>query len=718
MDDLLREFLTETFENIEAADREMVAFEKNARDRQALDKIFRALHTIKGSCGFIGLSRLQRLAHAGETVLGRYRDGTLEVTPASVTLILRTIDRIKSILHALEATAAEPEGDDHDLIGALEGVVGGDSKPGAPCSDASAKEQGDPLDAGGGIAPDAASAVSKQSVRVSISLLERIMMLVGELVLTRNQLLQIVRQDDASQIKVPLQRLSNVTSDLQESVMRTRMQAIGTAWTKLPRLVRSLSEDLGKKIALEMQGAETELDRQVLELVKDPLVHMVRNAADHGLESPQERVRAGKPETGRIFLRAYHEGGQVVIEVSDDGRGLSTEKIREKALKLKLASAGELERLSERDIHKFVLSSGFSTAEQVTSVSGRGVGLDVVRTNVEQIGGSIELYSTPGAGTKLVIKIPLTLAIVPALIVATGGRRYAIPQGSVVELVRMKAMGRGHRIELINQTPFLRLRDRLLSLVDLGALLEPQATRVPVSEREEAFVLVMQSGQQTFGLIVDAIHDTEEIVVKPVSSILKSIPFYSGNTILGDGTVILIIDPNAIAAQFAQSGAEPTYEKAKASEAGGRDDQKLAFLVFRAGGPQQKAIPLSAVTRLEELDTGTIQTIEGQNVVHYRGRLMPILKIDEQFRLKAEGRQPVLVFSKDGKAVGLAIDEIIDIAVDRLDIELGANCPGRRGSAVIGGMPAELIDEAFYLARAFPDWFEGDTGAPGFGAAA
>ena len=384
------------------------------------------------------------------------------------------------------------------------------------------------------------------------------MTMVSELVLTRNQLLDIVRRHDESEFKVPLQRLSNVTAELQDGVMRTRMQPIGNAWQKLPRIVRDLSAELGKDIELEMHGADTELDRQVLERIKDPLTHMVRNSADHGLETPAERIAAGKPEKGTIRLSAYHEGGHIIISVADDGRGLDTQRIKDKALANGLATEAELDKMSEQQIQKFIFTPGFSTAQNVTSVSGRGVGMDVVRTNIDQIGGTIDVQSVPGKGLSFTIKIPLTLAIISALIVESGGERFAIPQLSVVELVRVHAKSE-HRIERIKDAAVLRLRNKLLPLVRLSSLLKLDAGKaIP----EKGFIVVTHVGAQTFGVVVDSVFHTEEIVVKPMATKLRHIAMFSGNTILGDGSVIMIIDPNGVSQAIGTSVASAALDQA------------------------------------------------------------------------------------------------------------------------------------------------------------
>ena len=456
--------------------------------------------------------------------------------------------------------------------------------------------------------------IAAQSIRVSIDLLEQLMAVVSELVLIRNQLLQTLRQQPESPFAGPLQRLNHVTTELQELVMTTRMQPIGNAWAKLPRLVRDLSVELSKKIVLSTQGAETELDRQVLDLIKDPLTHMIRNAIDHGIEMPEERRAAGKSETGHIALQARHEGGHIVVEIADDGRGLSTAKIRKKAVAAGILPAADAEAASDTKIHQLIFHAGLSTAEKVTSVSGRGVGMDVVRTNIEKIGGTIELNSTEGKGAKFTIRIPLTLTIVSALIVECGGERFAMPQSSVVELVGTAGSSQ-RAIEYINGAPVLRLRDRLLPLLSLQSLLKLEQTREDYADR---CILVTQIGAQTFGIIVDRVFDTEEIVVKPVARIFRDIPLFSGNTILGDGDVIMILDPKGIAE--ALGGIETQAESDETLTADAADCSRMSLLVMRSGGGKWKAVPLSLVARIEEVAPSRVEQVEGRRVIQYRGR--------------------------------------------------------------------------------------------------
>src|ERR1700719_959181 len=784
MDDLLREFLTETSESLDTVDNQLVRFEQEPNNAKILDNIFRLVHTIKGTCGFLGLPRLEALAHAGETLMGKFRDG-MPVTAEAVTLILRSIDRIKEILSGLEATEAEPDGSDQDLIVKLQEMVErGMAAMSAPIASAPAPqvaparpvkpavEQGTlvpqilerqlrpgevsldelerafretaievaspPLaaEAPPAAAPKAVSApraaakpavaksvlevevqeadkVANQSIRVNVDTLEHLMTMVSELVLTRNQLLEISRRNEDTEFKVPLQRLSNVTAELQEGVMKTRMQPIGNAWQKLPRIVRDLSAELGKQIELEMHGADTELDRQVLDLIKDPLTHMVRNSADHGLEPPAERIACGKPEQGTIRLSAYHEGGHIIICIADNGRGLNTERIKAKALSNGLVTEPDLEKMTEAQIHKFIFAPGFSTAAAVTSVSGRGVGMDVVRTNIDQIGGTIDVKSVAGEGSSVTIKIPLTLAIVSALIVEAAGDRFAIPQLSVVELVRARANSE-HRIERIKDTAVLRLRNKLLPLMHLKKLLKIDDGSS--SDPENGFIVVTQVGSQTFGIVVDGVFHTEEIVVKPMSTKLRHIDMFSGNTILGDGAVIMIIDPNGIAKALGASGsASHEIADENAAMRAGAAEQLTSLLVFRAGSTQPKAVPLGLVTRLEEIASDKIELSNGRYMVQYRDHLMPLVQM-EGVNVQTTGAQPILVFADDGRSMGLVVDEIIDIVEERLNIEVAGSKDGILGSAVIKGQATEVIDVGHFLPMAFSDWFTRKEMRPSAGA--
>jgi two-component system chemotaxis sensor kinase CheA len=730
MDDLLAEFLTETNESLAELDLALVKLERTPDDKGTLSLIFRLVHTIKGTCGFLGLPRLEHVAHAAENVLGRVRDGELAVSTGVITLVLTALDRIKAIVSGLGATGVEPVGDDKALIESLNRMAAGEvaqeagpvqpvledaaEAPAGPTADGAAAADAPGAEAAApeavvADAPAAEGPVSQQTIRVSVEVLEELMTLVGELVLTRNQLLQISRNQGNTAFSPPLERLSHITSDLQDGVMKTRMQPIGNAWNKLPRLVRDLARETGKKITLEMRGQDTELDRQILELMRDPLTHMVRNSADHGLEMPDVRRAAGKPETGRIMLNACHEGGHILIEVEDDGRGLDVARIRAKVLSQGLASEGELAAMSESQIRHFIFRAGFSTAAAVTSISGRGVGMDVVRSNIERIGGAIELTSALGRGTCFTIKIPLTLAIVSALIVKACGERFAIPQISVMELVRVGGEGGtgGLAIEYIGPTAILRLRDRLLPLVSLGALLrmeEADGGRVPAA----ATVVVTAVGSGLLGIVVEEVFDTEEIVVKPVAPILRHVTMFSGNTILGDGSVIMILDPNGVARSAGVSASRETREAAAQTVAASRSDEQMSLLLFRAGGEASlRAVPLSLVARLEDIPRERIEASSAGFVTQYRGKLMPLVAVDGGSIVgEAEETQPILVFAEGGRSMGLMVDAIIDVVQDRLSVELGTTRPGLLGTAVIAGQAADVLDTAYWLKQAWHDWLD------------
>ncbi len=752
MDDLIGEFITETVESLSVLDQELISLEQNPENAAILGNIFRIVHTIKGTCGFLGLPRLEHIAHASENVLGKIRDKKLDATPQAISLILESLDKIKGLIDYLSANGKEQEGDDTDLTTRLNyyadhgKLEGGDAAPmekapaeaapafphfrgdddlaaleaaaaAAPATPKPVAELVDikpaaPVAVAAPVAPKAEAkeasgdqkegAGATQSIRVNIDVLENLMQMVSELVLTRNQLMQIVRTRDDKEFLTPLQQLSHITTELQEGVMKTRMQPIGNAWSKFPRLIRDLSMELGKKIELRMLGAETELDRQLLEVIKDPLTHMVRNSCDHGLETPADRKANGKGETGTVTLSAFHEGGHIIIEIIDDGRGINIERVKQKAIANGLATEASLEAMSEKQIAQFVFHAGFSTAEKVTSVSGRGVGMDVVKTNIQKIGGAIELDSTWGKGSKIAIKIPLTLAIVSVLIVEASGQKFAIPQLNVVEMVRTMP-GSGLELEMINSALVLRLRDKLLPLTVLSEVLDIPADRTAMMQKE-MFIAVCKVGNYDFGVVIDRVYDTEEIVVKPVAEILKGIPLYSGNTILGDGSVIMILDPNGLARALGsvELGSGGTHAEAAAKEAEGIDDKKLlSFLLFGLGKGAPKAVPLELVSRLEEIDVKDIECADDYPVVQYRGELMRLITLGDAFSIPDSGNVDVVVFTYDKKVIGLVVGEIVDIVHAPFDIKLSseeAKQHGYLGSMVIAGKTTDVVDVGYLLA--------------------
>ena len=701
MDDLLNDFLAETSEHIEAASSQLVQFESEPSNISIVASIFRLVHTIKGTCGFLGLSRLEKLAHAAEAVVGLLREGS-RATPELVTVILQAVDRIRLILAELERHAVEPSGDDADLIEALEshlfimeGVPGVAVEPSVDTPSAALPAMADPSSTAD--APDRDKRA--ETIRVEVGTLERMMVLVSELVLTRNQLLEISRKDEDEAVKAPMQRLSALTSDLQDSVMRARMQPLSRLFARLPRLVRDLATETRKKLVLVVEGGETELDRQLVEVIRDPLTHMLRNAADHGIESPEARLAAGKPEAGTIHIAASHEAGYITITISDDGRGLDLERVKSKALSSGLVTPVDLERMSDDAIFRFIFLPAFSTAAQVTNISGRGIGLDVVRENIETIGGAIAVAAKPGKGTSFSLKIPLTLAIAPALIVTAGQHRLALPQQSVIEAIGL-GEGSSHKVERVQGSLVLRLRDKVIPLVNAREILQldDDPTAAPPGDQ---LAVVMRVGAQGFGLIVDNVTDVQEIVVKPLGASLAHLIVFSGHTILGDGSVVLILDPAGIAkmlglVQVLELGVE------QKAEAFVPPSEKTRLILFRAGTAALKVVPLSLISRIETVDWDSIQTSDGMLVMQHRGYLMPLIGMGDTPTAPGSER-PVLVLGIGGESVGLIVDEIIDIVEDFLDIEIASATPGTIGTATVQDTVVEIIDISHFVKIARPD---------------
>ena len=706
MDDVLREFLTESNENLVRLEQDIVELERAPGDAALLNSIFRTIHTIKGTCGFLGLERLERVAHSGESVLVLVRDGKLDASPELMTSVLACVDVIKEILATIEKTGNEPAGDDTALIASLDAWVSGEPvtsrspvpvpstrtpsatpiAPAAPPSTNDARAQN--------------TEATDATLRVNVHLLDRLMNLVGELVLSRNQLIQLSSANEDSPYVAPVQRLNRVATDLQEAVMKTRMQPIGNAWGKLPRMVRDLAQETGKRIELELSGAETELDRQILQAIQDPLTHMVRNSADHGVESPAVRRAAGKPETGRVRLNAYHEGGHVLIEVTDDGAGLDAAKIRAKAVERGMLTREAAAALTEAQSLRLIFEPGFSTAEKVTNVSGRGVGMDVVRSNIERIGGVVELSSRVGVGTTVRVRIPLTLAIISGLIVGVSGEWFAIPQIGIVELVRVSE---GRSIENVHGAEFLRLRDSLLPLAHLDALLG-----LPRKERSQDYIIVVcQVGDTRFGLVVGEVLDTQEIVVKPVGRMVKHLEMYAGCTILGDGRVIMILDAAGLAAKARiSSGSEAAAAApgAAIASASTREGDRQTLLLLDSGLPALQGVPLSLVARLEEIPASRFERADGRWLVQYRDSLLTIVPARDGLDVTAKDPRPVVVFSDGEHAMGLAVEEIRDIVEDNVLIEARGGRSGVLGVAVVNGRATEVLDTGYFIRQAHPDW--------------
>ncbi len=801
MDDLISEFLVETSESLDALDLDIVKLEQDPDDQEIIGNIFRVMHTIKGTCGFLGLSRLESVAHAAENIMDKLRDGDFKVTPDITSLILEAIDAIKEIIDFIEKSSSEPEGNDANLIsrlnecadsnGVISGKGGGENIAPEPkmeedsiktpdldgeidfepipapsvvgvieevsteieeIPDKKIDEEIQPVAKVAEVQKPAKATVEKkspsgsgQSIRVSIDVLEELMQMVGELVLTRNQLLQMARDQEEkgqdSSFATPLQRLNHITTELQEGVMQTRMQPIGNAWAKFPRLIRDLALDLNKKIELKMIGAETDLDRQMLEAIRDPLTHMVRNSTDHGIELPDERLAAGKAETGVVTLSAYHEGGHIIIKIADDGKGLNVEKIKEKAIENGLATELELNSMSDKQIYQFVFRAGFSTAEKVTSVSGRGVGMDVVVSNINKIGGTVELNSTVGKGSEFLIKLPLTLAIMPVLIVKTASETFAIPQIRVSEIVKVdNGIGNvnqdknvsGHSIETINNAPVLRLRGRLLPLVSLSDILNieriPEDITQPIDKsvsaeieidsvqdsspiekvgekktEKESFIVVCDVGSQNFGILVDKVYHTEEIVVKPRATLIQDLEVYAGCTILGDGSVIMILDPNAILKLCSVMDAIDD-DDIDGNDDDIHDESLVSFLIFKSWDKTPKAMPLDLVSRLEEIDVANIEWSGSQRVIQYRDGLMNLITLDPSTEIGDSGIYEVIVFHDEDKILGLVVEEIVDISRQEMDVKSLVGVEGMLGSIIINETTTDLVDISYFFAKIFNNW--------------
>ena len=743
MDDLIDEFLAETGESLGALDNDVVLLEQDPNNADLLSKIFRVMHTIKGTCGFLGLPRMEKVAHKAEDLLGLFREGKKTAEPGNISLILEALDCIKTIIAGIEQTGKEPAGDDSNLIARLEAaaqsdgagaaadpVQNADHDPAAvedisnidefvpisvadmmdAATDDGANNEMDfvpiPAERAENVAAPSAATVPvadekaatetvnravAQTLRVNVDVLEELMTMVSELVLTRNQILQISRMHDDGTLSSSLQRLNHIVSELQEGVMKTRMQPIGNAWAKLPRIIRDISSELGKKIDLEMLGQDTELDRQVLELIKDPLTHMVRNAGDHGIEPPDQRIAAGKPETGKVKLNSFHEGGHIIIEISDDGRGLPMEKIKSKIVSNGLATEAELATMSSQQIQQYIFHAGLSTAEKITSVSGRGVGMDVVRSNIEQIGGSIEMKSVEGTGSTFTIKIPLTLAIVSALIVGVGEERFAIPQLDVRELVMVNANG-PNKIERVNDSEVFRLRNRILPLVSLRKLIGLEQPEDALEKPR--YIAVIKVGSFNFGLIVERVFDTEEIVVKPLSSILRQQQVFSGNTILGDGQVIMILDPSGIIKTAGMMDSMGKNSEGEGDVDGHDNVPETPLLLFRVGNKGLKAVPLKHVTRLEEIELSEIEQAGDRQVVQYYDTLMPVFYAGKSENLQREGKRPVIVFSAKNGLAGVIVDKIMDITNFRGEFQIKSE-GALAGSAIIEGQATDIINLSY-----------------------
>ena len=735
MDDdaeIIAEFLVESHENLDQLDRDLVELERQPDSRERLSSIFRTIHTIKGTSGFLAFNRLEALTHVGETLLSRLRDGEAVMTPPIAEALLTMVDTVRALLGAIERTGTDvdPAVAVDPVVAELEALLAADAEaePAGEPTPASAPEpasMAEPEPAPRSEAPAAPSepvapavpaasvgsegaepepgagerrGVVDATVRVDVDLLDDLVDLVGELVLTRNQLVQrSIGSADVELVRAS-QRLDLVASELQESVMKTRMQPIGQIWSKLPRVVRDLSHQLGREVELVMDGHDTELDRSLLEAVKDPLTHLVRNSLDHGIEPPDVRRAAGKPSKGTLSLRAFHESGQVVVEIADDGKGIDPVRIGAAAVERGVVTHDQLARMETRDVLGLIFRPGFSTAAEVSNISGRGVGMDVVRTNIERIGGSVDVASEPGVGTTTRVRIPLTLAIIPALVVGEGGERYAIPQANLVELVRIEGDDLQRQVERIAGAAVLRLRGKLLPLVSLAETLggaEPVAA-------EALTVVVLQSDDLRFGLCVSEVHDTQEIVVKPIGRQLKGLSTYAGATIMGDGRVSLILDVAGIADT---AGVDAVQDDVADTRAATTHDRQ-ALLVLEVADGRRAALPLAAVARLEEFSRERVERSGTAEVVQYRDGLLPLVRLASAIGLpdtSDSGDQISVVVHETPDAATGAVGIVIDRVLDVVEVAVSASEVGRRagvtGSAVVQDRVTDLVDLAAVVSR-------------------
>jgi two-component system chemotaxis sensor kinase CheA len=782
MDEIAQEFLVETYENLDELDRALVALEQDPGSREQLASVFRTIHTIKGTSGFLAFNRLESVTHVGENVLSRLRDGHLALTPQITGRLLEMVDVVRVLLESIERNGVEDEIDTSAVEAALAAClvppaeqaveVGEDVTtegaevepvPVEPVVEPIAVEPVevatvehvevavavvDPVEDEATIVdpvaddqrinsaralpepePEPATAlravavsepddeeptegegtrrsVAGSTIRVDVGLLDQLMRLVGELVLTRNQVVQYVGDLEHAELLRASQRLNLIASELQEGVMKTRMQPIEQVWAKLPRMVRDLGAQCGKQVRLVMEGRETELDRTLLEAVKDPLTHLVRNAIDHGLESPAARAFVGKPAEGTLALRAYHEGGQVVVEVIDDGAGIDADKVRAKAIERGIITSDQAAQMAQREVLDLIFRPGFSTAAAVTNVSGRGVGMDVVRTNIEKIGGTVDLSSKEGSGTTVRVRIPLTLAIIPALVVGQNGAPYAIPQANLLELVRLEGGGPRVGIEHVAGAPVYRLRGTLLPLVFLAEQL-----KLPPTEGADALNIVVLAADNThFGLVVEEISDTQEIVVRPLSRQIKHVDVFAGATITGDGKVALILDVAGIAQRATlPRGASDRFGAGADSERSGDSElaggENLRLLVCQVSGGRRLALPMANISRLEEFSVGQVERAGDFDVVQYRGDLLRLVHVsavlgDPPSDERPESYTVVVHRHGDETAVGLVVDRILDVVEEEfLCSEVGARV-GLRGSAVLQSRVTDIVDVPALVAAA------------------
>jgi two-component system chemotaxis sensor kinase CheA len=751
LNEIIQEFLAESNEDLERIDRELLMLEEHLDDMDLVRSIFRCLHNIKGNSAFVPFSLLGQLAHAGENVLSPVRDGRVAVCPEIISALFQVTDVIRNIFENIAIKGNEGDNkyeamlsDLSALASHIEPDTSTDNKP----IDGNENNQGQNKSSDNiEVIPSAElevvedtypaqedyqhTAVSDKIIRVDVDQLDKLMTLVGELVLNRNQILRYMDEVEHGGLLGASQRLNLITSELQEGIMKTRMQPIKRVWQRLPRMVRDLSLANKKQIRLEMKGEETELDKSLIEAVAEPLTHLVRNAVDHGIELPEKRKILGKTAQGRILLHARHESGQVNVEIEDDGAGIDIQRVKTKVVERGLVTQDQIDHMTDREIVNLIFLPGLSTKDQVTNVSGRGVGMDVVKTNIEKIGGTVDVHSVFGQGATFKIKVPLTLAIVPALVITCGSSDYAIPQVNLVELVRLQGGNILKQIEMIHGVPVFRLRGDLLPLVYLHKVLGVADDLLDNPELDlesaQASIVVLQADGQLFGLVVSEVKDTQEIVVKPLGKQLKGITVYAGATIMGDGCVALILDvaslghlANAVDL-IAGGGVTPLKDRTDGSAGGAENNEAVGsaelslILLFENPERETMAIPLSEVSRLERFSSSKIEHSGGQRVIQYRGNILPLVplswafseQVDDEFSgFKDEEKEiQVIVYTRENRSVGLVVTRILDIVTERLVVERTESTAGVAGSVIIQGKVTEMLDIEAVIRSVYPVFF-------------
>lgn len=668
MDDLLQEFIAETRETLGALSGEIVAWEADPSDRSRLDAIFRFVHTVKGSCGFLDLPRLARLSHAAEDVLQSVRSGERAADARLVNAVLAIIDRIGEIVEAIDAGNALDDSAEDLLLAALDGA------PAAPVPHVAA-------------VPTAPRAPTR-SIRLSVDLLDRMMNGVSEMVLARNELARRLRDTGDQTLESAIDRLSLTVAELRDTVTRTRMQAIDSLFSALPRLVRDTAAALGKKVSLAIDGADVELDREMIELLRDPLVHIVRNAIDHGIEAPEERRRLGKPETGRLAIVARQSGNRIIVEVCDDGCGIDTARLVSKRIQQEPARAAELNAMSERARVALVFEPGLSSRDEITTTSGRGVGMDVVRTNVEQIGGSIRLDNARGRGLTTTIEVPLTLAILSAIIIEAGGACYAVPRQAVEEIIAVNAAA--VRLDHVGDTMLATVRGRRLPVVMLSAVL---GMAPDGGDATAAMLMIVNLPGGSFALGVDSVDDTQELVVKPVAPAVMAAGIYAGQMLPDTGRPLLLLDCAGIASAAGVSFERVVQVEPEVEEAA---PEGLRALLFDALDGHRRVIELAAVERIETIQAGSIREAGGRWWGTGRDGIMPLIVAGDP---GAGDELVMLILEHGGEKLGFPVRRALDI-VTLSDELLPAVDPGVRGVTVIDGVPIEVIDMAALTHRA------------------